>query len=339
LAIIDAYTHIYPKSYMSKLETLSNAEARDSASKWIARANTNPHYSNVKSRMSDLDKYGIDYQITAISQDVDPNKFCSLEKRLRAELCSYLNNEMARVMKESGGRIFSLGTLPFDSLLDEGEAIDEMRRAIHDLGLKGFMVLSNLGGEPIDKFGRFWTEAERLGVPVYIHPVDPVSNISRRYEDDFDLMHVFGWPFETTLILSRLVFSGIIQKSPNLKILAHHLGGMIPFFAGRIDESYSKTMGPVKAGQKVAFGEGRPAIDHFRFFYYDTAIGGSSAAIRCGYEVFGAERILFATDYPFGPEAGRRRLATYPSKVLDLGLSDAENKQIFEENARKLMGV
>ena len=267
-----------------------------------SRARTNPHYVDVEARLLDLDKYGIDKEITAVSQDVDPNKFPSLRSELRIELCRLLNDEMARIMKESRGRIYSLGTLPFDSLQDGG--IEEMRRAIRDLGLKGFMVLSNLNGEPIDKYEQFWAEAEKLNVPVYIHPVDPVTNSSRRYEDDYDLMHVFGWPFETTLILSRLVFSGMTQKYPNLKILAHHLGGMIPFFAGRINESYSKTMGLVKGEQKIEIANSRPAVDFFKFFYYDTAIGGNSAAIRCGCDIFGVERIVFGTDYPFGQRPG-----------------------------------
>lgn len=292
---------------------------------------------DVSARLLELDKYRIDYEITAVSQDVDPNKFPSFDPELRIELCKLLNDEMAHIMKESHGRIYSLGTLPFDSL--ETLGIEEMRRAVHDLGLKGFMVLSNLSGEPIDKYEKFWAEAERLGVPVYIHPVDPVTSSSRRYEDDYDLMHVFGWPFETTLILSRLIFSGTTQKYPNLKILAHHLGGMIPFFAGRINESYSKTMGLVKEYQKVGMIDMRPALEFFKFFYYDTAVGGNVAAIKCGCDVFGADRVIFGTDYPFGPEAGRVRLATYPGKILEVGLSTAEREMVFEGNASKLLDV
>ncbi|MHB8566362.1 MAG: amidohydrolase family protein [Nitrososphaerales archaeon] len=338
MTIIDAYTHFYPKLYLSRIQSLPSERARMAASHWSSVAVRSPHYVDVSSRIGELDKYHIDYEITAISQDVDPNRIGPLGKENELELCRFLNDQMYQVMHESKGRIFSLGTVPFSSI-DDGEGIEEMRRAV-GLGLKGFMVISNINGIPIDKYERFWAEAEKLDVAVYIHPIDPISTDSRPYEDDYDLMHVFGWPFETTLILSRLIFSGTLQRYPRLKILAHHLGGMIPFFAGRINESYSKTMGLVKPEQKVAgLEEDARAIEPYKKFYYDTAIGGSTSAIRCGCDVFGIDKIVFGTDYPFGPEAGRLRLDTYPSKVRALGLSPEENEKIFESNARRLLKI
>jgi len=338
LTVIDAYTHFYPKPYLTRLMALKSEKARAHATRWARRAEVDRHYIDVAARLVDLDKFGIDYEVTAVSQDVDPNNIGALEDGEELSLAGFLNDQMARVMEESHGRIFSLGTVPFGSI--ESAGIDEMRRAVRDLGLKGFMVLSNVNGTPIDKFQTFWAEVEKLGVPVYIHPIDPISNASRSYEDEYDLMHVFGWPFETTLILARLVFSGTLERYPGLKILAHHLGGMIPFFAGRINESYSKTMGAAKAEQQVkALEENRSAIDLFRNFYYDTAIGGSVDAIRCGLGVFGPDRIIFGTDYPFGPESGRSRLRTYPGTIRELGLSSEDTDKIFEKNARRLVGI
>ena len=346
MTIIDAYTHFFPKPYLSKLEALPSEKARSIAARWIERIRNRPHYAELESRLTDLDKYRIDYEVIAITQDVDPNRIGPLGAELELSITRLLNDEMARVMKESKKRIYSLASVPFASISNDAggkeegeEGIEEMRRSVQQLGLKGFFVLSNINGTPIDKYNSFWREAERLNVPVYIHPIDPISNTSRPYEDDFDLMHVFGWPFETTLILSRLAFSGVLETHPRLRILAHHMGGMIPFFAGRINESYGKTTGLVKRDQKIGgLQEGKPAMDLFKQFYYDTAVGGSSEAIRCGLDIFGVDRIVFGTDYPFGPEAGKVRLATYPSRVLDLGLSTEENKKIFEENARRLLG-
>ncbi len=83
----------------------------------------------------------------------------------------------------------------------------------------------------------------------------------------------------------------------------------------------------------------KPLFDYFSRFYYDTAAGGSAAAIRCAYEVFGADQLVFATDAPWGPGGGESRLANYPNVIRSLGLSEAENKKIFEDNARKILNL
>ncbi len=342
MAIIDAATHVHSKPYFEKLLSLPNAATtKKTVSIFLPQSEKNPQFHDVDIRIADMDKYGITSQITSIHHALDPNDLRELDKETEIELCKFLNDCMADFMDRSRGRIFSVGTLPFSALKNEG--VEEMRRAINDLGLKGFLVLSNIHGKPIDQYEEFWAEAERLDVPVYIHPTDPLSNLCREYENEFDLTHVLGWPFETSLILSRLVFSGMMQKHPRLKIIAHHLGGMIPFFGERINESYNrrKTTGVsvAKPDQAVSRIDDRPTVDLFRDFYYDTAVGGSAPAIRCALDVFGAERIVFGTDYPFGPDGGRHRLATYPGKVKSMGLSKSDNDRIYEETIRRIAKI
>ena len=172
-----------------------------------------------------------------IQPNLDPTSL-DMSKEQELEFAKIANDELTEIMNSSRGRIAALGVIPID--VSDGEYIEEMRRAVQDLGLKGFMTMTNLKGKPIDQFEPMWAEAERLNVVVYLHPVDPVNYMGREYEDQYDLAHVFGWPFETTLTLPRLIFSGILEKYPELKIVAHHLGGMIPFFSGRIRESYSE---------------------------------------------------------------------------------------------------
>ncbi|MFC2006897.1 amidohydrolase family protein, partial [Chloroflexota bacterium] len=172
-------------------------------------------------------------------------------------------------------------------------------------------------------------------VPIYIHPNDPVSTEGRSYEADYDMIHNFGWPFETELTLSRLVFSGVMERYPALKIISHHLGGGIPFFWGRINETYNPS------GQHRLIGRvmPKPLYDYFSLFYYDTAVGGSAQAIRCAYEVFGADKLIFATDAPNGPQHGELRLANYPNVIISLGLSKDENNKILADNARRVINL
>jgi aminocarboxymuconate-semialdehyde decarboxylase len=214
----------------------------------------------------------------------------------------------------------------------------EMERAVKTLGLKAMTLCTNLAGKPLDlpEFESFWACATEMDIAVYIHPNHPVGHTDRSYEAEYELIHTLGWPFETALVLSRLVFSGIMDRYPTLKVVSHHLGGgMIPFFMGRINETYDQD------SQEKFFGRvlPRPLSDYFSRFYYDTAVGGSAPAIRCAYEVFGADQLIFATDAPHGPGTGESRLAEYPKLIDSMSFSGEEKKKILGENARKILNL
>ncbi len=336
--ITDAYTHNVPRTYLRQFLDSSNPEVHEAAESTRERSESQPNLIDFETRISQMNKYGISKQVTCLYQGVDPNHIPVGNGTDQVKLCSVINDGMSKEMEKSGGRIFALGTPPLQGL--EAGGIEEIRRAIRDLGLKGFMVVTNVHGEPVDHFKEFWDEANHLGVPVYLHPVDPVSSDSRPYEDEYDLMHVLGWPFETSLTMARLVFSGTMSRNPDLRVVAHHLGAMIPYFAGRINESYDKETLLVKPEQRFEESKGtKPSIERFRGFYLDTAIGGNRHAIECAREIFGAQKIIFGTDYPFGPSGGTRRLANYPDIVRATNLSAEEKRMILEENATKLLGI
>jgi predicted TIM-barrel fold metal-dependent hydrolase len=319
---------------LKELLTYSSPEIKKEASRIQKLDEEHPQFMRIETRLKDMDKYGIDMQITMLHMPIDTNRFEFKDEEERARLCKLANNDMSEIRTRSKGRIVSLGVPP---LYDSSICKQEMTRAVEDLGLKGFMVPTHARGIPIDKFPHFWEQAERLDVAVYVHPVDPFVTSGRPYENEYDLAHVFGWPFETSIAFSRLIFSGVMKKHPNLRVLSHHLGGMIPFLAGRIDESYdysASLVNPESRANRLLKGR---AIDYFRQFYYDTAVGGNPAAIKCGLEIFGAERIVFSTDYPWGPKGGRQRLERYPAIMQALGLSKKQREMITEENVRKLV--
>ena len=247
--VIDGYTHNVPPTYLKEIANSSNPKVRKQARSTAERAGTHRNMIDWDTRISDMDKYGISKQVTCIYQGVDPNHLPVDDPAEQIRLCRLINDDMADAMNKWKGRVFALGTAPLRAL-DKG-GVEEMRRAIKDLGLRGFMAVTNIDGVPVDHYQSFWDEANRLGVPVYLHPIDPVTNVSRPYEDEYDLMHVLGWPFETSLTMARLVLSGTMSRNPNLGVVAHHLGAMIPFFAGRINESYRQRDGSCKARTKV----------------------------------------------------------------------------------------
>jgi predicted TIM-barrel fold metal-dependent hydrolase len=333
--VIDGYTHNVPRNYLRRIVDYPDPRVSKPAIQTKNRADTHPNLVDFGRRIQEMDKYGISKQVTCIYQGIDPNHL-PVAKSDQLELCKIINDDLATDMQKHRDRVVALGTAPLLTLKEGG--IEEMRRAVKDLGLKGFMAVTNVGGEPVDHFQEFWEEAGRLGVPVYIHPIDPVTSSSRPYEDEYDLMHVLGWPFETSLTVARLVLSGTMERNPGLKVMIHHLGAMIPFFAGRINESYAKEMSLVKPEQDFHAVKGsKPAMSHFGGFYLDTAIGGNKAAIECAKEVFGVEKIIFGTDYPFGPSDGILRLEKYPGIVEDTSFTTEEKELVFEENISKLL--
>jgi aminocarboxymuconate-semialdehyde decarboxylase len=160
------------------------------------------------------------------------------------------------------------------------------------------------------------------------HPDYLTEKVSR-----YNMFSLFGWPYDTTSAMARLVFSGIMEKYPNLKIVTHHLGGMVPFYAERIRQFTQIS----RVGQEKLYLK-KDCIDYFRMFYADTAIYGNPTALTCGVTFFGADHVLFGIDFPLGDsEHGDRNYRQTINAIEAMGLSDEDKKKIYEDNARKLM--
>jgi aminocarboxymuconate-semialdehyde decarboxylase len=143
----------------------------------------------------------------------------------------------------------------------------------------------------------------------------------------------FGWPYETSVAMSRLVLGGVFDRHPKLKIITHHMGGMIPYFDKRIEDGLSllgtRTQTEDYSGIIPALK--RPLIDYFHMFYADTALFGASRGLECGLDFFGVDHVVFASDAPLGP------LATTCDGVTGLGLEKAQLEAVQHGNAEKLL--
>jgi aminocarboxymuconate-semialdehyde decarboxylase len=325
--IIDAHTHGLNGKRLGPIVEAGGGWAKKILTGLRQMAEDRPQLLDIAFRVELLDKYGLDFQVVT-PQVIEVNIFPG-DASTRLEIARRINDNMASVREDSKGRLIPIGVIPLIGFNDD--CCRELERAIKTLGLKGVNVPSHVMGKPLDsaEYRLFWAQAEELGIPVYIHPWAPIQVNDRSYEAEYDLTHTFGWPFETALALAHLVFSGIMESYPKLKVVSHHLGGgLVPFFMGRIMETYE----PSK--QQKVFGRTLPRslFDYFSRFYYDTAVGGSAAAIRCAYEVFGAGQIVFATDAPMGPGRGQMRLKTYPDVVRSLNLPPAETEKILGGN-------
>ncbi len=223
-------------------------------------------------------------------------------------------------------------------------AVEEMDRAIGTLGAKGIQIVTSVAGRPLDDpefFPVFERAANHHDVPVWMHPARPASRADYPGEpkSKYEIWQVLGWPFETSVAMARMVFSGLLQRLPKLRIITHHCGGMIPYFAGRAETLWAQlgSRSTDSEESEVLKRLGKPPIEYFRMFYGDTVLGGAAAPLACGIAFFGIDRVVFASDCPFDPEGGPMFIREGIRSIEDLKLSEGDKRKIYFGNALKLL--
>jgi uncharacterized protein len=227
------------------------------------------------------------------------------------------------------------------ALNNPDSCLDEIRRSVNDLGARGIQVFSNIDGKPLDlpEFEPIFDAMAELDLPIFLHPARGAGfpDYPTEEKSKYELWWAFGWPYETSVAMARIAFAGLFDKHPNLKIVAHHYGAMIPYFEGRIgpglDQLGARTSGFDKASIRIK----RRPLDYFKMYYADTAVFGSKAATECGLAFFGADRTVFASDAPFDPEKGPMYIRETIKVIESLGIPEADKAKIFHGNAEKLL--
>lgn len=223
-------------------------------------------------------------------------------------------------------------------------AIAEMDRAITELGARGIQIISSVAGRPLDSeefFPVFERATRHHDVPIWMHPARPASRADYPGESTsrYEIWQVLGWPYETSAAMARLVFSGLLQQLPQARIITHHCGGMIPYFAGRAETLWAQLGSRSTDGDEadVLKRLEKPPIDYFRMFYGDTVLGGAAAPLACGLAFFGADRVVFASDCPFDPEGGPMFIREGIASIEALKLSESDARKIYFGNAMRLL--
>jgi aminocarboxymuconate-semialdehyde decarboxylase len=223
--------------------------------------------------------------------------------------------------------------------------VAETERAIKELGAIGTQIFSNVGGKPLDRpeFEPFFASMNKLGKPIFLHPARGANHPD--YLDEkkslYEIWWTFGWPYETSVAMARLVFSKLLDKYSNVKVIAHHLGAMVPYFEGRVgpgwdqlgkrtsDEDYFSLLKSLKK---------RP-LDYFKQdFYADSAVFGSRPATVCGLEFYGVDHVVFASDCPFDPEGGPGYIRETIKIIDSLDISKEDREKIYFRNLEKITG-
>jgi aminocarboxymuconate-semialdehyde decarboxylase len=224
--------------------------------------------------------------------------------------------------------------------------VAEAERAIKN-GALGVQIYTNVGGKPIDlpEYLPFWKKMNELGKPIWIHPARGANTPDYPLHENKSLYEIWwtlGWSYETASAMMRLVYSKIMDNHPNLKIITHHFGGIVPMLEGRLgpgnDVMGSRTSDEDYVALRKSLKK-RP-LDYFKQdFWADTAVFGGKPATKCGLEFFPLEKIVFASDCPFDPEGG----TMYPRQTLEildsLNIPKADREAIDYKNLEKVTGV
>lgn len=331
---IDVYNHILPKPYFDKMVSMSGRGAY-----MQKRVREIPMLYDLDARFKIMDQFGEDY-VQIVSLNLPPIEVLAGPEDA-PELARIANDSMAEVVAKHHDRIPGfVASLPLNS---PDAAIIEAERAVTELGAKGVQIGSNVNGAPLDSpdLAPLYAKMAELDLPIWLHPTraadftDYITE-SRSY---FDMWWVFGWPYETSVAMGRLVMSGIFDRHPDIKIITHHLGGMIPYFEGRVgpglDQLGLRSDDPTDT-EALSKLQKRP-YDYFRMFYADTAVFGSIPATECGLAFFGSDRVLFASDAPFDPEKGSGYIRETIRVIDNLPTSIEDRHKIYEGNARRLL--
>ena len=261
---------------------------------------------------------------------------------LSPELARIANDELAAICAKWPKKFPAfVASLPMNNV---PAALEEMDRAIEKLGARGIQVLTNVNGRPLDEpefFPVFERATNHHDLPIWMHPARPATrpDYVNETKSKYEIWQVLGWPFETSVALSRMVFSGMLDKLPNMRLITHHCGGMIPYFAGRAETLWAQ-LGSRTADEDygaILKRMSKPPIEYFKMFYGDTVLGGSASALRCGLDFFGADKVVFASDCPFDPEGGPMFIREGIRSIEDLNLSESDKRKIYFGNAMKLM--
>ncbi len=274
---------------------------------------------DVERRLREMDDAGVDIQVLS---PVTFFYFYNLPPDEAAERARRVNRGIADIAAGRPDRFRGMATVPMQ---DPERAVDELVHAVKDLGLHGVEISSNVDGRNLDKpdFRPFFETVQRLDVPVFIHPenVAAADRLQRYY-----LRNLIGNPLDTAICLASLIFGGVFDEFPDLKMIVAHGGGVAPILAGRWNHGQQ-----VRSETKLP--ERAPA-DYLRDLYYDT-ITHDTAILRNLCNFVGPSRVLLGTDYPF--DMGDTDPLKTTAAIPDLTAADLED--IRGNTAARLYGI
>jgi predicted TIM-barrel fold metal-dependent hydrolase len=331
---IDAFSHILPRRYFEEMRRFVTDPG--ALKRWLEL----DALHDVESRLEMMDEFGPDYQqiLTLSSPPIE-----LLAPPEQSPALARLANECMRELCDQYPERFPafVASLPMNA---PEAAVRELHHAVDTLDARGVQVFTNVNGQPLDapELAPVFAAASDRDLGVWMHPTRSAATTDYRTETSskYEIWWAFGWPYETSAAMARMVFSGMFDRYPGLRVVTHHMGAMIPSMEGRIrlgwaDQFGSRTDDPEYA--TLVDRLQREPIEYFRDFYADTSLSGSAIGTRAGLEFFGPDRVLFASDCPFDPEGGPMYIREMIKVIDQLDISEDVRSRIYEDNVTELL--
>jgi predicted TIM-barrel fold metal-dependent hydrolase len=311
---IDAFTHVRPERYTERAKELLGGKYREFGGR--------PELWDLDARIRHMDEDGVDMQV--ITHTVPPVEQTIDDPTIVTQLATASNDAIYEMTARHPDRLIPIGVVP---MCDAGAAIKEGERCLDRLGMKGLLVYTNANGRLLHDPALlpFFEFASARRAPLWMHPYFNPTRNAPEYGFGFGVEQVFGWPFDTTVAMTCLVYGGVLDRFPDLVFVTHHAGAMVPFFDRRI------------ATHSGVGNLAKPVLDYFRMFYVDTAVQGSGGAMHASLAFYGPDHMLFGTDTPYASEDGRGNAKETMASVETLTISPDQKEQVFSGNLRRLL--
>ena len=308
---IDLHAHEFPERYLMEIRRLMEQGKFPVVAEPLGPWRLDEH-------LALMDATGVDLMVLSLASPTYVE-----DRALALELARMANEAFVEVARKHPDRFRVFCFVP---LVHVEDAVAELHRCVAELGCRGLILGTNVLGKPLNHpdLLPLFEALNRLRLPVLLHPMDPRGPESL-YEFRLDLW--VGWPFETTLAVSRLVLSGLFDRFPDFPLILSHLGGNVPQMMERIAMASRR-------GRAA-----KPPLEYFKNFYYDTAGPVPPEAVRCAADMFGVDRIVLGTDYPFGAGKGRTFIEKALACVEALPVAEAEKAKVYGGTAARLLGL
>jgi aminocarboxymuconate-semialdehyde decarboxylase len=328
MRIIDSHFHWWPRPIFDRLcrrKGFPRAVVNNRGGYAYLRKSTDKTPLNTWAEWFDLDKQlaymdTLGHQVDVVCS-IGPFSiyFSDLPPEEGRDAAIEWNEYMAGAQRQYPNRLWASAAVP---LTDTRTAIEVLDHAVEKLGLMGVNVPGSIGDDPridAERLEPFYARVEELGVPMFLHPTDAV--FVEMLEGYNGALHLsLGRVIEVSVAASRLILSGLIERHPKLKVVLSHTGGALPYQSGRMDKNTRKANLP------------EPASTYMKRMYTDT-VSPHAMGMKFAIDYYGIDHVMYGSDYPcWSPEEALKLLHT-------LGLSEEEQRKIFYDNARRILGL
>jgi predicted TIM-barrel fold metal-dependent hydrolase len=330
---IDAYTHFIPERFFKTIVESNHPGIGK-------RVREIPCIHDLDARKKVVDTFDDYGQI--LSYPMPPIELLAKGEQVN-DYAKVINDGFAEIYAKDPGRF--PGWVAEAPIAAPDAGVTECERALKS-GALGVQIHTNIAGKPLDlpEFAPFWETMNQLGKPVWLHPARAANfpDYLTEQKSKYEIWWTFGWSYETAAAMARLVFSGIMDNYPDLKIITHHFGGVVPMLEGRIGPGWDQLGARTSdedLGAILKQLKKRP-LDYFKHaFYADTAVFGGEPATHAGLAFYDLDKIVFASDCPFDPEKGTMYTRETLRILEGIDMPKADKEKIWHGNLERITGA